>query len=44
MAPELFEENGVYSFSSDIWALGILMYEMAAGATPFLGDNFTEIA
>lgn len=44
MAPELFEENGVYSFASDVWALGILMYEMATGATPFIGENFTEIA
>lgn len=44
MAPELFEDAGVFSFSSDIWSLGILMHEMATGETPFLGDNFAAIA
>ncbi|MBK8156748.1 MAG: protein kinase [Streptococcus sp.] len=31
MAPELFTENGVFSFASDIWALGCILYEMASG-------------
>jgi serine/threonine-protein kinase ULK4 len=26
MAPELFDVNGVYSFQSDLWALGCIMY------------------
>jgi len=44
MAPELFEEKGVYSFASDIWSLGVLLYELGAGKTPFGGDNFENIA
>lgn len=31
MSPELFTEQGVYSFSSDIWGLGCILYEMATG-------------
>jgi serine/threonine-protein kinase ULK4 len=35
MAPELFQENGVYSFYSDFWSLGIMLFEMAMGKPPF---------
>ena len=35
MAPELFNEEGVYSFQSDIWALGCVLYEMSTGLPPF---------
>ena len=34
MAPELFGEGGVHSFASDLWALGCVMYECAAGRPP----------
>ena len=35
-APELFSDDGAYSFKSDLWALGCIMYEMAVGRVPFL--------
>ena len=44
MSPELFEEDGVYSFSSDIYALGCILYEMAKGTPPFYSDKFAELA
>lgn len=38
MAPELIkgEEN---SYTTDIWALGIILYQMIEGKTPFEGGS-----
>ncbi|VDP96247.1 unnamed protein product [Trichobilharzia regenti] len=32
-----------YGFSVDWWALGVLMYEMMAGAPPFEGDTEQDL-
>jgi serine/threonine-protein kinase ULK4 len=44
MAPELFEAGSVYSFSSDIWAVGCILYELAQGTPPFVSPNLHDIA
>ena len=43
MAPELFQNEGVYSFASDFWALGCILYELASGRPPFTSSNFQEL-
>jgi serine/threonine protein kinase len=43
MAPELFPEDGVHSFQSDVWSLGCIMYELAVGEPPFQSSNFDEL-
>ena len=43
MAPELYQDNGVYSFYSDFWALGCVLYELAVGQPPFASESFQEL-
>ena len=39
MSPELFADDGVHSFQSDVWALGCVLYEMATGKPPFAAQS-----
>ena len=43
MAPELFQDNGVYSYYSDFWSLGCMMLEMATGKPPFYTSSLKEL-
>lgn len=42
LAPEIVKGNE-YDERVDIWAIGILIFEMLSGTTPFKADNSTEI-
>jgi eukaryotic-like serine/threonine-protein kinase len=42
MAPEQLE-GGDATARSDIWALGIVLYEMTSGVRPFTGDNLYRL-
>ena len=35
MAPEMINSNEKYSISADLWSIGIFLYEMYVGKTPF---------
>ena len=43
MAPELFMEDGIHSFASDLWALGCTMFELAHGWPPFTSQSLNEL-
>jgi serine/threonine protein kinase len=43
MAPEQVEGRPV-SFASDVYAVGVLMFEMVTGRLPFVGNSTMEIA
>ena len=42
MAPEIVDQKN-YGFPADIWALGVLLYEMCALKCPFEGKNTVEL-
>lgn len=42
-SPEIIQ-NKPYSFKSDIWSLGILLYEMCALKMPFDGSNLASLS
>jgi serine/threonine protein kinase len=42
MSPEMIH-NRPYDYKIDIWALGILLFELIAGHAPFRGDKPEEV-
>ena len=43
MAPELFQDDGVYSFSSDLWSFGWLLFEFLTGKVPFNSNSLNKL-
>ncbi len=44
MAPESVRSAKLADARTDIWALGVILYELLAGVPPFLGDTPTSVA
>lgn len=42
MAPEMIQ-NEPYDYKVDVWALGILLFEMIEGAAPFKGASQEQV-
>lgn len=42
MSPEQLDPKRGHSFSADVWALGITIYNMLVGVPPFIGQNKQE--
>lgn len=38
-APEILQENGTASTSSDVWALGVMLFTMLSGMQPFVSPD-----
>jgi serine/threonine protein kinase len=41
MAPEVIEQQE-YSYTADVWSMGVVLYEMMSGSLPF-GDEAADI-
>jgi serine/threonine protein kinase len=44
MSPEQMQSAKTADAQSDIWALGVILYELLAGRVPFDGENLAEVA
>ena len=43
MAPEVYGQAGLYAEASDVWAFGMVMYEVFSRKKPYAADNELQI-
>lgn len=43
MSPEQLRSSKNVDHRSDIWAIGVILYELISGQLPFIGDNLGEL-
>ncbi|GMH98312.1 hypothetical protein TL16_g13400, partial [Triparma laevis f. inornata] len=41
ISPEIISNKG-YSYPTDVWSLGCVLYELVTLSLPYYGDNLTE--
>ena len=43
LSPEIVQSN-TYDYKTDVWSIGVLLYEMMALRPPFNGQNLHQLA
>jgi serine/threonine-protein kinase len=44
MSPEQMQSTRDVDAQTDIWALGVILYELVTGSPPFTGDTYAQVA